>query len=429
MTHVVMRISLLLLLLASSTAYAQKDGKPLEWKALLIIKTKGNIKAAGFPEANYQLKPADIAAVKQAFTAYTGDFVETLSAGKAVWKPTVVESKLPLMSVSRIGDGTWVAPENVADDIREFAKVGEYDNIFVYWKGSDDQTGKTVKGGFGWSIGPTQEAKGCGFSCVNYCTPDQFSRESESTEVFIHEWLHQLEAFYGNRGVKLPKGGLHGNDNYGFKHQNGWKHWYKAFLTASLPDKTGLGSQAWQTGNIRSETAYHLPGYINAARRRQNLLRNGSFEVGQGAGWNPRSWLKANQNVSVQNKVAHDGKYALLLRSPVSDDLMAYQTVRVKPFTRYLLAGWIKTDQVIVTDKDRQVGANLSVWGGYDSSQSLKGNHDWTYATLVFDSRDRQQVEVGARLGHHSSITIGSAWFDDLVLLELPTYSRNAPVK
>ncbi|MBL8824697.1 MAG: hypothetical protein JNJ77_19075 [Planctomycetia bacterium] len=422
-------LSLSILFTTLVPVLAQKDSLPLEWKALLIIKSKGNIKAAGFPDVNYQLKPADIAAVKQAFTGFTADFVETLSAGKAVWKPTVVESKLPLMSVSRIGDGTWVAPVNVADDIREYAKMGEYDNIFIYWKDSDDQTRKTVRGGFGWSIGPTQEANGCGFSCVNYCTPEQLSRDSEFTEVFIHEWLHQLEAFYGNRGVKLPKGGLHGNDNYGFKHQNGWKHWYKAFLTASLSDKSGLGSQAWQLGSIRSEMTYHLPGYMTAARRRQNLLRNGSFEIGQGAGWNPRSWLKANQNVSAQNKVARDGKNALMLRSPVSDDLMAYQTVRVKPFTRYLLAGWIKTDQVIVTDKDRKVGANLSVWGGFDSSQSLVGNHDWTYASLVFDSRDKQLVEVGARLGHHSSVTMGTAWFDDLVLLELPAYSRAAPVK
>lgn len=413
----------------TQAALAQETKKPLEWKALLIIKTTGKIKTPGFPDVQYQMTKADVAAVKQAFAEFTPAFAETLSGGRLVFKPTVVESTLPLMSVSKLGDGTWVAPVNVADDLKDLAKPGEYDNIFVYWKDSDDQTKKTVRGGFGWSIGPTHEANGCGFSCVNYVQPQLFTRDSEFTEVFLHEWLHQLEAFYGARGVKLPKNGLHGAETYGFKHQNGWKTWYQAFLKADLKDRSGLGERAWQLGTIRAEMAYQTPVYLTPDRRRRNLLKNGSFEIGQGAGWNPRSFIKATNTVIVQRKPVKEGAQAVMLRSAQSDDLMCYQTVILKPRTRYLLAGWIKTEDVIVTDKDRNVGASLSLWGGNETSRSFVGTNEWTYATLVFDTKDKMQFDVGGRLGHHSSMAVGTAWFDDLVLLELPTTAQVAPVK
>jgi hypothetical protein len=48
------------------------------------------------------------------------------------------------------------------------------------------------------------------------------------------------------------------------------------------------------------------------------------------------------------------------------------------------------------------------------------GTNDWTYVTLVFDSGDRKEVELGTRLGHNYSTATGTAWFDDLVLLEFP---------
>jgi hypothetical protein len=67
----------------------------------------------------------------------------------------------------------------------------------------------------------------------------------------------------------------------------------------------------------------------------------------------------------------------------------------------------------------------LAVRGGFESSRSLIGTNDWTYLTLLFDSGDRTEVELGSRLGHHGSLASGTAWFDDLVLLELPVKLRN----
>lgn len=418
-------LSAILVTCASGRAADAIKPKPIEWRVLLIVKAKGDISTEGYPDVKYEMNNTDIAAVKAAFAEYTPAIVKEVSNGRLVWKPDVIVSPSPLKKVAKLGDGNWVGPECVAEDIEKHASLGKYDGIFVYWKDTDDKTKRGLKGGFGWSIGPTEAASGCGFSCVNFVNAKDFTRESEWTEVFIHEWLHQLEAFYNSNGVKLPRGGLHGNDNYGFKHKNGWKHWYTAFINAELKESdgthVGLGEAAWRLGTIRDSLAVRLPEYLTPDRRRANLLTEGSFEGTESAKhWLHRSWRGNDKILAIVNDAAKSGKAAARLQSSVGDDALLYQKIAVKPKTRYLLSGWMRTDKVVLDEKGGAMGANLSVAGGFESSRSVVGTSAWTYATLVFNSGERKEIEVGARLGHHGSVALGTAWFDDIVLIELP---------
>jgi hypothetical protein len=406
----------------ASAAKAQET-KPLEFRLLLIVKPKGDIRAEGFPEVKYAMSKADIAAVKTAFSEFTPAFVKSLSRGRIAWKAETVVSATPLTKVAKLGDGTWVSPDCVQEDLDKYVPLGKYDGVLVYWKGTDDRTRRDLKGGFGWTHGAGDGHGGVGYSCVNFVPARDLGRESEWTEVFLHEWLHQLEAFYEARGVKLPRGGLHGNENYGFRHKNGWKHWYEAFINAELTEKdgsrVGLGEAAWRRGTFRDEQAIRLPEYLTPERRRANLLLNGSFEVGE-KNWTLRSWRGNRDALSIDMDKGKSGKASARLRSSTADDAMLWQKVVVKPRTRYLLSGWVRTDQVAIGEKSGSVGANLSIWGGYEASKSLIGTKGWTYQTLMFGSGDRTEIEVGARLGHHGSIATGTAWFDDLVLIEIP---------
>jgi hypothetical protein len=390
---------------------------------LLIVKARGDIRAEGFPEVKYEMSKADIAAVKTAFTEFTPALVKSLSRGRIAWKAETVVSATPLTKVAKLGDGTWVSPDCVQEDFDKYVPLGKYDGVIVYWKGTDDRTRRDLKGGFGWTHGAGDGHGGVGYSCVNFVPARDLGRESEWTEVFLHEWLHQMEAFYGARGVKLPRGGLHGNENYGFKHKNGWKHWYEAFINAELTEKdgskVGLGEAAWRHGTFRDEQAIRLPEYLTTERRRANLLLNGSFEDGE-KNWTLRSWRDNRDALSTDMDKSKSGKASARLRSSTADDAMLWQKVIVKPRTRYLLSGWVRTDKVAIGEKGGSVGANLSVWGGYEASKSLIGTKDWTYQTLILGSGDRTEIEVGTRLGHHGSIATGTAWFDDLVLIEIP---------
>jgi hypothetical protein len=404
-------------------AAAPEKPKPLEWRVLLIVKAKGEIRAEDFPGVDYEMSRTDIEAVKVAFTEFTPAFVKTLSRGRLVLKADVVVSPTPLTKVAKLGDGNWISPDCVSDDIASLAPPGKYDGVFVYWKDSDDTTKQNLKGGFGWTLGSADGYKGVGYSCVNFVPARNLGRESEWTEVFLHEWLHQLEAFYGGKGVKLPRGGLHGNDNYGFKHKGGWKHWYEAFINAELMEsdgsQVGLGEAAWRRGTFRDEQRIRLPEYLTPERRRANLLVDGSFEDG-GNSWTNRSWRGNANSAAIVSDVHKVGKSAAVLRSSAADDVMYLQKVTVKPKTRYLLSGWVRTEKVVVEQEGGATGANLSVAGGFEATSSLVGTKGWTYLALVFASGDREEVEIGARLGHHGSTASGTAWFDDLVLIEIP---------
>jgi TonB family protein len=178
---------------------------------------------------------------------------------------------------------------------------------------------------------------------------------------------------------------------------------------------------------IRTKLAVRLPEYLTPERQLANLLADGSFEDGA-KNWSPRSWRGSRDVSAVVAGVSKSGKVAAVLRSAVADDAMLWQKVAVKPKSWYLLSGWVKTEKVVIEEKGGTRGASLSIWGSYEASRSLVGTNDWTYVTLRFGSGERKEIEVGARLGHHGSTASGTAWFDDLVLVEIPGETKPSGV-
>ena len=90
------------------------------------------------------------------------------------------------------------------------------------------------------------------------------------------------------------------------------------------------------------------------------------------------------------------------------------------------MSGWIKTKDVVVVEEGGQLGANISIGGV--SSRSFEGTNDWRYATLIFDSRQLNEVTVSAHLGYRASTAKGEAWFDYLCMIPLsPGVVRMTP--
>lgn len=394
---------------------------------LLIIKPETDLRLAGREPIRTKISRENIDAVRRAFVEHTPYWVSKVSEGRLRWKAAAVVSPTPVNAVTEVGKGSyWLAPSNIPEDIKAFVPPAAYDGVFVYWKATDDK-GHGINAGFGWSIGPNANANHCGYSCVHHGATALWGRDSETTEVFVHEWLHQLEAFYSSKGIKLPKGGLHVDASYGYRHHptQFWKPWYRDFLAGEVrePDgsTTGLGEKAWSLGTIREEQLIHTPGFLTPELKKSNLLRDGSFEAADAPGWVLTSW-RGNRNAGeIARLDGRDGKRVAVLTADVADDTCFKQEVRVKARTKYLFCGWAKSKDVTVDETGGTVGASLSVLGGFERSQvTLTGTSNWTYLSFTFDSGDRTAVEVAARLGHHGSIARGTAWFDDLCLIELP---------
>ena len=147
-------------------------------------------------------------------------------------------------------------------------------------------------------------------------------------------------------------------------------------------------------------------------------LSNASFEhaanppTGLPRAWSTTSWAHVATESWVSD-VSRRGQHSVRISASSPDDAAWVQTVPVLPHTLYRLSGWIKTDGVPSTSSS---GANLGFFGTWTHTPGLTGTHRRTFASVVMDSGDQNQLTIGARLGYWADTTTGTAWFDDLKL-------------
>lgn len=153
----------------------------------------------------------------------------------------------------------------------------------------------------------------------------------------------------------------------------------------------------------------------------KNLLVNGGFEEA-GPDLIPTGWVagyqKEGSRIAVSSEHPCSGRYALEITSPVPNDVWLAQRVRVKPNTNYRLSGWVLTRSVGPAGR---IGANFSLIApGFYHSPDITGNSIWLYTEINFRTHSRQkEVTVAVRLGRADAPVFGTAYFDQVSLVEL----------
>jgi S1-C subfamily serine protease len=159
-----------------------------------------------------------------------------------------------------------------------------------------------------------------------------------------------------------------------------------------------------------------------AAAPAGNLLQNTTFEKGT-ENWKPNIY-GARPTVTKDDKQMHGGHASVRIDQAEMADVTLEQTIQVKPETRYRLSGWIKTENIVKPEVDKQrkgeSGACLSVAGTYDATRPfLAGTKDWTLVSVDFSTGKKDSIKVGPRMGHFGKWVTGTAWFTELSLVEL----------
>jgi alpha-N-arabinofuranosidase len=134
------------------------------------------------------------------------------------------------------------------------------------------------------------------------------------------------------------------------------------------------------------------------------------------ADWRPYRWGGRGEFGYAEG--GHTGARSVVISSTEGADAGWGAVVVVRPYSRYRLTGWIRTEEVAPTTGQ---GALFNLHGMEEArSEALTGTRDWTRVAFEFDSGNNDAVQINGLLGGWGQAT-GRAWYDDLALELLAT--------
>ena len=98
------------------------------------------------------------------------------------------------------------------------------------------------------------------------------------------------------------------------------------------------------------------------------------------------------------------------------NDATFYKKVKVKKNTPYKVTCMVKTENVVSDKNISGVGAQISIVGTTEKSMAVTGNSDWQKIEMIFNSKNREEVDIGFRLGGYLGKCTGTAWFSDFTM-------------
>ena len=114
----------------------------------------------------------------------------------------------------------------------------------------------------------------------------------------------------------------------------------------------------------------------------------------------------------------YSNKPSYKITSEDYNDAMFSQPIKVKKDTSYKVTCMVKTKDVVSQKNLSGSGAQISIEESTEKSPSITGTSDWQQIEMIFNSRGREEVEIGFRLGGYVDKCKGEAWFSDFKLEE-----------
>ena len=116
------------------------------------------------------------------------------------------------------------------------------------------------------------------------------------------------------------------------------------------------------------------------------------------------------------NEVKYSKSDSYKIVSNEVNDATFYKKVRVQKNTPYKVTCMVKTENVISEKGTSGVGAQISIVGTTEKSMAVTGNSDWQKIEMIFNSKNREEVDIGFRLGGYLGKCTGTAWFSDFTI-------------
>jgi hypothetical protein len=255
----VLAITLLLTTATIDSLTANAADAPPVWKVLWLNYSETDVTIErGGSSRRYTVSQSDadkniIASMPDKFTSY----IERSADNNVHIAVDYVCPSDPIKSVTKLSaDNYWVSAADVKSDIDKYAPTGKYDSIIV-----SARIDGIPRNYWGMAQGMSELSNGAGYSFVAFLDGDAdwymtaTSDNPYPEEVYVHEWLHQLESFYRDKGYEFP--GIDEADTaaYGYIRANsigynGWHIFYADIMSGKVYNKVtkkyiGITSEMW----------------------------------------------------------------------------------------------------------------------------------------------------------------------------------------
>jgi len=164
-----------------------------------------------------------------------------------------------LTTLTETGSGQyWPSPDDTRPELDTLAPSGRYDSVFVLWPQTNLTTGSSIPSA-GWGLAI---AAGPWSNWATYATVanarSAIWRVPRLGEVWLHEWLHGVCAFFADRGCPMPAGDADGGGRHGYKQSpvSGWTEYYRDLMTANVVENgghLGIPLEAWPMWGAEKE--------------------------------------------------------------------------------------------------------------------------------------------------------------------------------
>ena len=128
-------------------------------------------------------------------------------------------------------------------------------------------------------------------------------------------------------------------------------------------------------------------------------------------------------NFSVSEKHLHTSKFSkdtevkylnqnsYKITSNKYNDAMFSEKVKLEKYTPYKVSCMVKTRNVESKSNLAGSGAQISIADTTERSKAVAGTSEWQEIEMIFNSKDREEANIGFRLGGYVDECIGEAWF------------------
>lgn len=119
-------------------------------------------------------------------------------------------------------------------------------------------------------------------------------------------------------------------------------------------------------------------------------------------------------NFERDTEVKYDKTNSYKIENTDFNDAMFFKTISVNPNTSYRVSCMVKTENVVNENGDTDAGAHISISGSTEKSDDVVGTSDWKKIELIFNSKNREEIDIGFRLGGNYDNSKGTAWFSNM---------------